>query len=176
MENSPQVTVEVKLKPNDVSTPFDWTFQNLFRWVVAAVIAYAVYDVCFSAGQRLESLPDAESIKAVLVTLAIFIVLGLVLFPYLRLVASIRKNHAFRKVVSFTLTSDGVQLRSEDAKGDYKWTLFTHVFETKKAFVLSQGGYGTYLPKRCFASSDDINAVRQLIRDNFKGKWRLRRD
>jgi hypothetical protein len=177
MENGPEVTVNVQLKPNDVFTPVDWNYRNIARWVLASVIAYAVYDVCFSPGNTLATLPDAKSISAVLVVLAGFIVLGLLLFPYLRLVAIMRKSAGFREPAKFIFSPKGLRFESTNATGEYSWSAFARVTETKKSFAISQNDFaGTYIPKRCFGSPGDVASLRQLVRDNFKGKWTLRRD
>jgi hypothetical protein len=51
------------------------------------------------------------------------------------------------------------------------------IIETRKLFLLLQtANAATYIPKRWFRSESDVDFLRQLIRDNFKGKWTLRRD
>jgi hypothetical protein len=125
----------------------------------------------------LQFFPDANSISAVVVVLAAFIALGLVLFPYLRLRSVFRKAPGFKKPVKYMLNAQGMRFESDDAKGEYNWSVFARVLETRKAFALAQTDYAaTYIPKRCFASPEDISIFRQLVRDNFKGHWRLRRD
>lgn len=178
MDQASTVTVEVRqIKLNDVYTPLDYNRQNVVRWTVAAVIAYAVYDVCFAPGNRMTGLPDSGSISAVLVTLAVFIVLGLVLFPYLRLASLMRKVPGFRKPIKFVFSAEGLRFVSEDANGECKWSVFIQAIETRKSFVFSQTGHGgTYIPKRFFSSPADILSLRQLICENFKGKRTLRRD
>jgi YcxB-like protein len=112
----------------------------------------------------------------VIVALAVFIALGLLLFPYLRLRSAVRKAPGFKKRARYIFDAQGIRFESEDAKGEYKWSAFATVLETRRAFALAQTDYAaTYVPKRCFASPNDIAIFRQLMRDNFKGRWRLRR-
>jgi hypothetical protein len=176
-ESEPEIVIDVVLKLNDVYTPFDWNRQNLIRWVLAILAGYIVYDICFSASSQLQSFPDANAISAVIVTLAIFIALGLVLFPYLRLRSLFRNAPGFKTPAKYMFDTQGMRFESEDAKGEYKWSVFGRIFETRKAFALAQTDYAaTYIPKRCFKSPSDISVFRVLVRENFKGRWRLRRD
>jgi hypothetical protein len=176
MEKPTEIIVESTIQLSDVYSPFDWNLQNLVRWVLAILAAYIVYDICFSPSSHFDSLPDAKSIMAVIITLAVFIILGLTLFPYLRIRALLRKAPGFNKPVRFAFTSESVRFESENATGDFKWITFSQVIETSRAFALSQTGLvATYVPKRCFASEADIATFRQLVRDHFKGKYRLRR-
>jgi len=176
-DGQPEIAVDVVLKLHDVYTPFDWNRQNLIRWVLAILACYVVYDICFSPSSQLQSFSDANSISAVIVTLAVFIVLGLVLFPYLRLHSMFRKSPGFKSPNKYMFDAQGMRFESEHASGEYKWSVFARILETRKAFALAQTDYAaTYIPKRCFASPNDISAFRHLVRENFKGRWSLRRE
>jgi hypothetical protein len=88
-----------------------------------------------------------------------------------------RKSPALRRSRRLTFSAEGIQFEAEDARGEYKWSLFMRIIETKKVFMLQQTTHAaTYIPKRCFHSPSDVELLRQLIRENFKGKWTLRRD
>jgi hypothetical protein len=176
-ENGPELVVDVVLEVRDVYTPFDWNRPNLIRWILAILASYIVYDICFSPSNQLQFLPDANSISAVIVALAVFIALGLVLFPCLRLRSVFQKAPGFKKPVKYMLNAQGLRFESADAKGEYNWSVFARVLETRKAFALAQTDYAaTYIPKRCFASHEEIVRLRQIIVENFKGKCQLRRD
>jgi hypothetical protein len=176
MSNSEQVSVEVVLKPNDVYHPFMYTWSNLWRWVVAIVLCRVVYDVFFAKGVSLESMPDADAIRLVILVLTVFIVLGLLLFPYLRVLAMFRETPSLNKPRLYTFSADGIRLESEDGSANLKWSIFVRILETSNLFVFQQTSYAaTYLPKRFLNSEHEISGLRRLIRDNFKGKWRLRR-
>ena len=176
-EGKPEIVVDVELKLHDVYTPFDWNGQNLIRWVLAILAGYIVYDICFSPSSQLQFFSDANSISAVIITLGVFIGLGLVLFPYLRLHSMFRKAPGFKGPKKYVFDAQGMRFESEHAKGEYKWSVFARILETRKAFALAQTHYtATYIPKRCFTSPNDILAFRYLVRENFKGRWRLRRE
>jgi YcxB-like protein len=74
-------------------------------------------------------------------------------------------------------SKDGMHLKSEDSSGDYKWSLFHRIVETRRAFPFIVGPQSaTLLPRRCFSNSGETHILRQLIRKNFKGKKPLRPD
>ncbi len=183
MEAARELTVEVILKPNDVYAPFQWGRYNLARWVAAAILCWIFYYGLQGQLETLRSFPDGGHIiefkVAILVTviLAVFILLALLLFPYLQMRALFRKSPQFQKPVRYTLNPEGLRFESESASGAFKWSAFDRVVETRKVFAFSMTSQsGTYIPKRCLASPSDVPLLRQLIRDNFKGKWTLRRD
>jgi hypothetical protein len=176
MSNNEQVSVEVVLKPNDVYHPFMWSWSNLWRWVVAIVLCRVAYDVFFAKGVSLESMPDADAIRLVMLVLTVFIVLGLLLFPYLRVLAMFRETPSLNKPRQYTFSADGIRFESEDASGNFKWSALIRIYETRTLFVFQQSSRAAaYIPKRFIKSEGELPRLRQLIRDNFKGKWRLRR-
>jgi hypothetical protein len=87
------------------------------------------------------------------------------------------KYPALRRSRRVSFSAEGMHVESEDARGDYKWSLFYQIVETPKTFLFMQTTRGgVYIPKRCLSASDDIVTLRRLIRDNFTGKRRLRTD
>src|SRR5207245_9766787 len=165
------------LKPNDVYTPFQWDRYNLARWVVAIVLCWIFYDLYKRQLDALRSFPDSGSIIAILVVLAIFILLALLLFPYLRIRSLFRKSPRFQEPVRYTFNAEGLRFESQHGSGAFKWSAFDRAVATRKVFVFSMTSQsGAYIPKRYLTSPDDVALFRQLIRDNFKGKWTLRRD
>jgi hypothetical protein len=170
------VTVEIRLKPNDVYTPLQWSWGNLARWVSAAVLCYGFHDLYTRSMETLRSFEGGQSILAILVLLFVFILLGLLLFPYLRVLALFRKP-AMRRPRVVTFSPTGIRIESEDANVDCKWSIVKRVMETRGLFLLLYTTAGAmYLPKRCFASHEDIERLRQIIIENFRGRWQLRRD
>jgi YcxB-like protein len=170
------VLADVVLKPNDIYTPFQWERYNLVRWVVATLLCFVFYDLYTRGLDTLRSFPDSGSIIAILITLAVFILLALLLFPYLRFRATFRQSPQLRKAAKYTFSAEGMRFESEDSSGTCKWSGFDRIVETRKVFAFSiTAASATYIPKRCL-SLNDIAVLRQLIRDHFTGKWQLRRD
>jgi hypothetical protein len=121
-------------------------------------------------------MPDADSIRLVILVLTVFIVLGLLLFPYLRVLAMFRETPSLTKPRQYTFSAEGIRFESEDATADLKWSAFIRIYETRSLFIFLQTTRAAiYIPKRFIESEQDVPRLRQLIRDDFKGKWRLRR-
>jgi hypothetical protein len=177
MDENRNVVVEVDLKPNDVYTPFRWDRGNLARWVTAMLLCLIFYDRYEESRATILSFPGGESILAIIVLLVLFILLALLLFPYLRVRAMFRKSPAMTKTRRYTFAVTGITVQSEDANSGCKWSLFQRAEETPDVFVFSLTSHAAmHVPKRCFTSSDDVARVRDLIRENLLGKWRLRRE
>jgi hypothetical protein len=177
MNDGRELTVEFTLIPEDVYSPFRWDRNNLARWIASALLCYILYDVYSRSVETLRTFEGGTSIIAILITLFILVLAGLLLFPLLRLRAVFRGTPGFATLKRVTFRPDLILFESESAKAECKWTLFLNVLETPRVFVFSQGKVGaTYIPKRCFTSSEDIAFLRKLIRENFKGKITLRRD
>jgi hypothetical protein len=176
MEDNRVVVVDVDLKPNDVYTPLRWNRNNFARWVTSIVLCMIFYDLYKSSRATILSFEGGESMLAIIALLVLFILFALLVFPYLRMRALFWKSPGMTKTRRYTFGTAGITIRSDDATSDCKWSLFLRAVETPKVFVFSVTTYqGTYIPKRCFASTDDIARLRELIRENMPGKWRLRR-
>lgn len=176
-ETKNEVVADVVLKPHDVYTPFQWNRGNVARWVAAALLCWIFSDIYRTGLDTLRSFQDADSIIAILIALAVFILCGLLLFPYLRVRALFRRSPQLRKQITYTFDSGGMHFKSDTSNGTCTWPGFDRVTETRKVFTFSvTDRAATYLPKRCLATIDDIARLRQLIRENFKGKHQLRSD
>jgi YcxB-like protein len=177
MGENRELVVEVALAPNDVYTPLLWSRGNLARWVSAFILSLIFYDLYKNESATLLSFPDGESILAVAALLMLFVLLALLVFPYLRVRAMFRKSPGIGKTRRYTFRAAGVTIHSEVSDSDCKWSLFQRVFETPRVFIFSQiSSAGTYIPKRCFSSPNDVAIMRALIRENMPGKFRLRSD
>ena len=176
MESPSQITVDITLQPGDLYDPFAYSWQNTIRWVSALFVCYLIYETR-SLWASAQSDSDTASALLALSVLMGFVILLLFLFPYLRVRSIFKSSPAARKSRHLSFSVEGIHLESEDARGDYKWTLFNRTVETPRVFMFLQTRYAaTYVPKRCFSKPEDIVILRQLIRDNFRGKLRLRRD
>jgi hypothetical protein len=177
MEDNRDLVVEVDLRPNDVYTPFRWDRGNLARWVSAFVLCLIFYDLYKNQSATLLSFPDGEAILAVVALLVLFVLFAVLVFPYLRMRAMFRKSPAMTKARRYTFRATGITIQSDDANSDCKWPFFQRAVETPSVFVLSITSRGaTYIPKRCFASPNDVARMRELIRENMPGLSTLRRD
>ena len=177
MGENRDVVVDVGLMPNDVYTPFHWNRGNLVRWVSAFVLCLIFYDLYTNRSATLLSFPDGHAILTIVALLALFVLLALLLFPYLRIRAIFRKSPAMTKIRRYTFQPAGISIQSDDANSDCKWSLFQRAVETPSVFALSQTvSAAIYIPKRCFTAPNDVARMRELIRENMPGKHQLRRD
>jgi hypothetical protein len=167
MQPQNQVTVDVTLEPSDYYWPFDLRRSNRYRFasgVVACLLGFTAW--------RLWPSDDSNFILIVAAILACIFV-----YPWIRIQNQFRLYPAFRKPRRYVLDAEGMHLESEDARGDYKWSLFNEIVETKRYFLFMQTDRaGTPIPKRCLSQPDNLQSLRTLIRENFKGKRRLRID
>jgi YcxB-like protein len=176
MESDRDVVVEVSLKLNDIYSPFRWERGNVFRWVAAIVLCLIFRDFYKDGRATLATFLGGESILAIVILLMVFVLMGLLLFPYLRIWDRFRKSPALTNRRRYTFRNAGITVESDDANGNFKWSLFQRTLETPNLFVFSQTSFtATYIPKSCFTSPDDIGRLRELVRENMPGKWRLRR-
>jgi hypothetical protein len=176
MEPPESVTVEYQLKPNDVYTPFQWRRENLWRWIAAIVLSYIFYDRYKDSAETIRAFDSGGSILAIIAVLWIFILLALLLFPYLRTLAHFKKSAEMRGPARVEFRDEGIHFENRHVVSDVKWSLYNQAVETRSLFCLASASYvATYVPKRCMSKSD-IAALRQLIRASVRGKVQLRMD
>lgn len=175
METHPKLTVQLVLRPSDVYDPFLYSWRNLIRWVTVVFACFLIYDTSSTWSSALSGAGIKPALLiSFLVGFALFI---LFVLPWLRVQSMFRKYPTLRRPRSFSFSSEGMHAESEDARGDYKWSLFHRIVETPKLFLFMSTPRGaTYVPKRCLSRPDEIGILRQLIRENFKGKKTLRRE
>jgi YcxB-like protein len=170
-----ELTFDITLEPQDVYQPFVYSWPNLVRWVSAPFACYLIYTTrpIWLTGSQL----GAASALLEPPLFCAFVFIAMFSWPYLRVRSMFQKYPALRRSRRVSFSGEGMRVESEDAKGDYKWSLFYQIVETPKTFLLMQSARGAiYIPKRCLARSDEIVLLRRLIRDNFTGKRRLRTD
>jgi len=178
MATSDEVTVQIELRPEDIYDPFRYSWGNVSRLVLALLLGYIVYttrDTWASDGSKLA---PAAGILTLLVSLGL-VLLTVFLYPYLRVRSLFHDTPTFRKPRNLSFNAEGIRLNSEDAQGNYNWSVFRNILETRKAFVFAQttrSTSGVFVPKRCLSGPEDIAAIRRLVRANYSGKARLRSD
>lgn len=120
--------------------------------VTSIVLCMICYDLYKSSRATILSFEGGPSILTIVVLLALFSLLGLLLFPYLPVLAMFRKSPAMTKTRRYSFGPTGITIRSDDATSDCKWSLFERAVEAPNVFVLSLTKYRRiYIPKRCFA-------------------------
>jgi len=172
MENSKHLSVEVALRPSDVYTPFQWNSANIFYWVLALAAAWILYDLYLAPpnGMRFRQVPS-WLVEGGLAIALLTVLLGLQYLAALRL---FRKYPLFSKPRRITFSPEGILIESEDARAECRWSVFSRIGESSGVFFFQQTERtATYVPKRCLRSDQEIRLMRDLIRENFKGRYQL---
>lgn len=173
MDNTSPIVIDVALEPKDLNQPFMRSSRNIFRWFVVLLGVFLAFELLKPPTLDYRPFSSPFTFFALLV---LAVVAGIYL-PYIRIIEMFRKSPALRRRRRIIIGPDGLRIESDDATGEYKWSLFWGIQETRKTFLLQQTtASATYIPKRCFHSSGDIQRFRSLLREKFTGKLRLRAD
>jgi len=169
VQSGPIVNVQCALRRSDVYQPLAYSWPSVIRW------ALVVFGFIMLYGPGSGSLWGDAGAGEKAVWLAGFAVFVVFLLPWLSVQIMIRKYPAIWRSRSLSFSSEGMHLESEDARADYRWSVFYRINETSTLFLLMPtASTAVYVPKRCISSQEDIKVVRQLIRENFQGKKGLR--
>lgn len=176
MENQSEIVVEYQLQPNDVYTPFQASRENIIRWALAILLCGAFYWGYPDLSEMAHATENSDAVLAIVVALTVFILLALLVFPYLRVRARFRNSPRLHETMHYEVRSEGIHFVSEHVTSDSKWSLFVNARETKARFALGSSDFrALYFPKRCL-TPESVKLLRQMIRENVKGKVELRAD
>jgi hypothetical protein len=176
MASHPHLTAEFTLQSNDVYDPFRWTWGNIARWVITLFACFVAYDT------RRFWLPAMSGPGAWAGLLLALLLVGLLLFalffrPWLRTRAMFREFPMLRKPYRVSFGPEGMHFESEGFQSEYEWSAFNRIVETPEMFILTRATRShAWIPKRCLRKPSELLILRQLIRENFKGRSTLRRD
>jgi hypothetical protein len=75
-----------------------------------------------------------------------------------------RRNPKFREEYHLTFSHENIHFQTASIDSTLQWTHYDRVIESPDLFLLmySKGLY-TLIPKRCFSSTEEINAFRDLL-------------
>jgi hypothetical protein len=103
--------------------------------VVGLFACALMYDL--NSNQAAEDWGYARGPAALIpIVLAVF-VLVLFVWPRLRVQMMFRRYPALGRPRSASFDSYGMHMKSEDSQGDYKWSLFHRIVETRKVFMFA---------------------------------------
>jgi hypothetical protein len=69
--------------------------------------------------------------------------------------------------VQYEFSPIGIHVENSVGRADLKWAAIRRAIETRSAFLLlPTNNLAHTLPRRCFASGSDIDAMRELVRAN----------
>jgi len=176
VENQSEIVVEYQLQPNDVYTPFQASRENIIRWVLAILLCGGFYLGYPDLSEMAHSTENSDAVLAIVVALTVFILLALLVFPYLRVRARFRNSPRLHETLRYVVRKEGIRFASEHVTSDSKWSLYVSARETKTRFALGSSDFrALYIPKRCL-TPENVKLLRQMIRENVKGKIELRAD
>jgi hypothetical protein len=176
VENQSEIVVEYRLQPNDVYTPFQASRENIIRWVLAILLCASFYLGYPDLSEMAHSTENSDAVLAIVVALTVFILLALLVFPYLRVRARFRNSPRLHETLRYVVRNEGIHFASEHVTSDSKWPLYVRARETKPRFALGSSDFrALYIPKRCL-TPENVKLLRQMIRENVKGKIELRAD
>jgi hypothetical protein len=82
----------------------------------------------------------------------------------------------FKQGIGYRFSDANVEIVNSVSKSEVDWTAFRRVKETGWAFLLFVNlNVAHVIPKRCFESTEDVQALREMISGHFP-KAKLRRD
>ncbi|HKT47191.1 MAG TPA: YcxB family protein [Candidatus Acidoferrales bacterium] len=128
--------------------------------------------------QRLDA--DLSTFQIILIGLfvGIGIVLGVLLLAVLaaRLLAYfatrslVRSKPTALNPTSYVFSPEGIEYSNPTSSGRFDWSTYLRIRETPDQFLLFvQKRFANFLPKRAFASDEQMQAFRSLARAHFKG-------
>jgi hypothetical protein len=87
----------------------------------------------------------------------------------------LRYGPTVRELRRYAMSIHGVHFDSDLMTCRCQWGAFSRVLENPRCFLLYQTPMSAMIiPKRCFSSPEEIDQLRVLLREHFKGKLKLR--
>jgi hypothetical protein len=94
-----------------------------------------------------------------------------VVLPYLRSRAFVRATMGMSSTLSCAIGQQGVDVRRQGSQAHYDWEAVRNAKQTSSLIVIYVDGLSApVIPKRCFASSEQVNEVRSIIAAYAKSK------
>jgi len=125
-----------------------------------AVIFYGIYEI---------SSARYEIFSAFIIVLAALYLF--VIFAKYFIAPSViyKKNPQFKEEIELAFLPDEIHFKAGAAKSTLPWSAYRGLKETKEFIFLQAGkNQATYIPKRIFKNSDDMNAFMTMVRFKVK--------
>jgi hypothetical protein len=169
----PSIEVHSDLRIGDLY----WLFfsnaiRNLIytRWIVAIVLILLVaLGTQYIAFVALLLLPPF-----------LYLLLGGLIFvaavlPYLRSRAFVRATMGTSSTLSCKIGLQGVDVRRQGSQAHYDWGAVRNAKQTSSLILIYVDGHSALvIPKRCFASSQQLNDVRSIVAAHAKSRVKQR--
>lgn len=168
------VEVDVRLEMGDL---FPFYFMNSFRRVGWIFVPFLLVSIFLLIASVLGS-TRSNGVSFSPITLAAPFALCLLFFlviPYLSARSTLKSSKIIQGSVHYTFSENGMDSTAPGAFGHNDWSNFHKVVETRHVLLIYPTKHIAWVvPKRCFADSAGLDAIRQLIRAHVTGKVKLR--
>ena len=113
---------------------------------------------------------SSSSFSLMLIILVVFILIDV--HNFFILPRSIfKKNIIFREENIVTFTRQSIKIERQSGFQEFKWDYIHKIKENKKLFIMHDSRYTSFpIPKRCFRNEYEIDAVRNLFKNNLPKK------
>ncbi|MGB7845924.1 MAG: YcxB family protein [Candidatus Acidiferrum sp.] len=166
MIDQPKITATVKMEAEDIYRGFIAALTRKAGWYSAQIVFVFVF--LFLVNPQFLS-----PVK--------FIVVGLILILYLAIYIywisskSIKTNQAYRDPIEYSFQPSGLEATGPSSFFHHDWCNFISVNEDSRMFIFyPSDAQFLVVPKRSFADSLQIDALRNLLRTSYPGKLKLK--
>jgi hypothetical protein len=174
MEDSDTIVVNVQLTARDLNDLWKGSrVKNLLWFLIPIGLLYAYFIFATIVN---EGFTAANALSIILYSIVVLLAsLAGLIVSRARAQLMIRYGPTLRELRRYTLSNHGVRFDSELMMCDCRWGAFSKILECRMSFVLYQSPLsGSVIPKRCLSTTDDVGRLRELFRNQFKGKLKLR--
>jgi hypothetical protein len=169
----PSIEVDADLRIRDIYWLF---FSNAIRkltyarWILAIVLIFLV-----ALGTRYIAFVALLLLPPFLYLLLGALIFVAVILPYLRSRAFVRATMGTSNTLSCTIGPRGVDVRRGGSSSHYDWETVRKAKQTSSLILIFFDPHSALvIPKRCFASSQQLNDARSVISAHAKSKVKER--
>jgi hypothetical protein len=173
------VTVTAKLAHRDV---FAYSMWNLFdRNIVLKIIMYftmlclALFPLSFVLRNTVSEFKDVPlrfHFYLLLLPFVHFMNVVMIFFMSRRV---FMQNRFMREEIRYAFGDEGVQVSTDTRTSRHQWSMYGKVVETRRHFLFFYPDAMAHLiPKRCFKGTEELDRLREVLRDGLGDKARLR--
>ena len=176
MGNDVSIVINAQVTARELNELWKWSRVKLLALPLLFIgLLYAYFAFATIANEGLTSTNFLTVVVYCSIPVLVILV-GFYISPA-RVRLMMRYAPTIRDVRRYTFSERGVRFDSELMSCDCRWGAFFTILESRKSFLLYQSPQsGMIVPKRCFASPQEIDQLRSLIRKHFTGKLKLGSD
>jgi hypothetical protein len=179
MSNERAINVPVQHEFKDYfSANLRWLLHKL-RWSLLVLGLITIFVVSVSIYAWTHDAPNMDSAKIIAGFRPWYFIVPLVcvLLPFVAYTAAKKAMSDPRTKAGFKyhFSRDAIQIEGLSGRSELNWNAFVDAREVPNAFFLFLNRQLFHvIPKRCFAGSDDVSALREILREKFPKAKTLR--